>query len=373
MELEHPAPYLLDILAFTPWAPVQRKFREEKGADFALTKDDMLYCGPFTLTEYDSAGNTIGLTKNPNYWDAANVNLGGVNFQIISDTQQAVMAYQSGTVDYVELTGDLVNEMSSEEGFKQESGNFIYYLMMNTKRPGLDNENLRIALAYALNRADICDNILKDGSTPAHQMCMVGLFSNEDGTDFASAAPQLYEFDEAKAQEYWEKAQSETDVREFTIVYDQEKDFAASTCAYIQDTVQKTLEGLTINLEATPKKNRIALADARDYDICFWGWGPDYADPTAILAMYESDHPSNYSAWADKEFDKTYNTANTTDAGKPDVRWEELTRCDEIVTSKAVCIPIFQTGSASLTNPKVTGVTAHITGIPCYYKYVTKG
>lgn len=370
--LEHPVPFLLDLLAFTPWAPVQKKFREEKGSNFALTKDDMLYCGPYTLTQYDTSGNTITLTKNPDYWDAANVDVDVVNLQVISDTQQAVMAYENGTVDYVQLTGELVNQYKDDEGFEKESGNFNYYLMMNTTKEGLSNENFRIAIAYALNREDICENVLKDGSTPVNQMCMVGLYSKEDGTDFASASPQLYAYDTAKAQEAWEKAKQETDVREFTILYNQERDFAQTTCAYIQDTLQKTLDGLTINLESTPKKNRIAREGTRDFEVCFHAWGPDYADPTAILAMYESNHPSNYSSWKNDEFDATYEKANTTDAGNADARWSELMRCNEICTEQAVCIPIYQTGTATITKSSVKGITEHITGIPCYYKFVTK-
>lgn len=372
IEVEHPVPFLFDILAFTPWAPVQKAFREEKGADFALTKDDMLYCGPFTLTEYESSCNQFTITKNPDYWDAENVAIPSVTFKVITDTQQAVMSYEQGDVDYVELTGDLVFQYENDSAFTDTPGIFNYYLMINTKKKGLDNQNFRMALAYALNRDDICDSILKDGSTPVNQMCMVGLFANEAGKDFATASPQLYVYDEEKAKEAWKQAKQETDLREITIIYDEEKEFAKTTCAYIQDTVQKLLEGLTINLQSTPKKNRLDLEGKRDYEVIFHAWGPDYSDPTAILAMYRSDHPSNYSNWADDEFDSTYDTANTTDAGNADARWDELMRCNEICTEKAVCIPIYQTGLAALTNASTHGITAHITGIPCYYKFVTK-
>lgn len=370
--LEHPVPFLLDLLAFTPWAPVQQKFREEKADKFGLTKDDLLYCGPYTLTQYDSSGNTMTLSKNPDYWDAKNVAVDTVNLQVIADTQQAVMAFENGSVDYVQLTGELVNQYKDKDGFSRESGNFNYYLMVNTQKPGLDNLNFRKAIAYALDRDDICNNVLKDGSTPVNQMCMVGLYEKEDGTDFATASPQLYAYDPEKAKEAWEAAQKETDVREFTILYDQEKDFAQTTSAYIQDTLQKMLPGLTIKLESTPKKNRIAREGDHDFEVCFHAWGPDYADPTAILAMYESNHPSNYSQWKNDEFDTTYETANTTDAGNADKRWEELMRCNEICSEQAVCIPIYQTGNAAITRPGVKGVTQHITGIPCYYKFVTK-
>ena len=134
------------------------------------------------------------------------------------------------------------------------------------------------AIACALNRDEICDSILKDGSTPATQMVMKGLFANEAGEDFAESSPQPNAYSLDEAAKFWEAAQAETDVREVTILFDQDKDFTQDVCAYIQDTVQKALPGLTINLEATPKKSRTDRADSGDYDICLWGWGPDYAE-----------------------------------------------------------------------------------------------
>ena len=156
------------------------------------------------------------------------------------------------------------------------------------------------------------------------------------------------------------------------IIYDEEKDFAANTAAFIQSQLESTLDGLTVNISSTPKKNRIQLAQDHDYDIELWAWGPDYADPTAILAMFESDHPSNYSLWSSDEFDKLYNEANTTLAGDETARWDNLIKCNDICTENAGCIPLFQTGSATLTKSNVTGITEHNTGVPCYYKFVEK-
>ena len=372
IELEHPVPFMLDLLSFTPWAPVNRAFREEKGDMFGITKDDQIYNGPFTVTQYDSAANTFVLTKNEGYWDVDNVALDTVTFQVIPETQQAVMAYESGTVDYVELTGDLVAQYQDNEAFGTWDGQFNYYLMMNTTREGMNNENFRRAIACAINREDICSSILKDGSEPVQQMIMKGLFFNEAGEDFAEASPQPNGYDLEQAQQFWEAAQAETDVREFTLLFDQDKDFTQDACAYIQDTVQKALPGLTINLEATPKKSRTDRAQSGDFDVCLWGWGPDYADPTAILAMYESNHPSNYSRWVDEEFDTLYEQANSTDAGDADARWDELMRCNEICSTRAVSIPIFQTGLCTLTRPEVTGMGHHITGTQYFCKYMDK-
>ena len=49
-----------------------------------------------------------------------------------------------------------------------------------------------------------------------------------------------------------------------------------------------------------------------------------------------------------------------------------LFKCNDICTENAGCIPLFQTGSATLTKSNVTGITEHNTGVPCYYKFVEK-
>ena len=372
VELEYPVPFFLNLLTFSPWAPVKESKLTEEGDQFGVDKDSVLYCGAYTLDQWDVGGNTIVLKKNPDYWDAENVDVDEIDLVVISDTQQAVMAYQNGDVDNVTLTGDMVSMYQDDPEFSNVLGSFNYYLMVNTTKDGYDNKDLRQAIAYAIDRESLCTNVLNDGSTPAYNMVMKGLVSNSDGEDFVDASGQYFQYDTEKAKELWAKAQEETDLREINIIYDEEKDFAANTAAFIQSQLESTLDGLTVNISSTPKKNRIQLAKDHDYDIELYAWGPDYADPTAILAMYESDHPSNYSLWSSDEFDKLYNEANTTLAGDETARWDNLIKCNDICTENAGCIPLFQTGSATLTKSNVTGITEHNTGVPCYYKFVEK-
>ena len=372
VELEYPVPFFLNLLTFSPWAPVKESKLTEEGDQFGVDKDSVLYCGAYTLDQWDVGGNTIVLKKNPDYWDAENVDVDEIDLVVISDTQQAVMAYQNGDVDNVTLTGDMVSMYQDDPEFSNVLGSFNYYLMVNTTKDGYDNKDLRQAIAYAIDRESLCTNVLNDGSTPAYNMVMKGLVSNADGEDFVDASGQYFQYDTEKAKELWAKAQEETDLREINIIYDEEKDFAANTAAFIQSQLESTLDGLTVNISSTPKKNRIQLAQDHDYDIELWAWGPDYADPTAILAMFESDHPSNYSLWSSDEFDKLYNEANTTLAGDETARWDNLIKCNDICTENAGCIPLFQTGSATLTKSNVTGITEHNTGVPCYYKFVEK-
>lgn len=368
--LEHPVAFLLNLLSFTPWVPVNQAFCESQGDQFGVGKDNILFSGPYVLDTYSMDNNTITLKKNPNYWDAANVDIETVNLQVIADTQQAVMSYEMQTVDYVELTGDLVSQYEGTEGFESVPGPFNYYLMINVTKPGYDNQDFRQAIAYSIDREALCNDVLRDGSQPAYTMTMKGLCSNSEGKDFAEDCTQYFAYDTAKAQELWAGCKDELGIDAITIVYDQEKDFAQKSCEFMQSALQSTLEGLTVNIESTPKKNRLQMEQDHDYEIVLHGWGPDYADPTAILAMYESTHPSNYSLWASEDFDTLYEKANTEDSGDEAARWEDLKQCADICTEAAVCPPIFQTGSATLTRPTLTGHTYHMCGVKCFYKYM---
>lgn len=372
VNLEAPCTYLLDLLAFSPWSPLNQEFVEAEGDKFGTTKDDVLYCGPYVVSAWEAGGSNITLTKNENYWDAANVDVDEIVLQLVEDVQTAVMSYETGDLDYVALTGDMVNQHSQDEDFSQVQGNFNYYMMFNTGKEVLNNQALRQAIAYSVNREELCSNVLMDGSIPAYTMVMHSLISHNN-VDFADACDQFYFYNTEKAQELWEQAKKELGITSFTftLTYDQEKDFAADAAAFIQSSVESTLDGVTVNLESTPKQNRIQKAKDGDFECEIWGWGPDYADPTAILAMYESTHPSNYCRWVSKDFDTLYHEANSTLAGDADARWDALMQCANICTEYAGCVPLFQTGSATLTRTGVEGVTQHITGVPCFYKFVT--
>ena len=97
-------------------------------------RDSVLYCGAYTLDQWDVGGNTIVLKKNPDYWDAENVDVDEIDLVVISDTQQAVMAYQNGDVDNVTLTGDMVSMYQDDPEFSNVLGSFNYYLMVNTTK-----------------------------------------------------------------------------------------------------------------------------------------------------------------------------------------------------------------------------------------------
>jgi oligopeptide transport system substrate-binding protein len=372
IELDTPCAYLDALLSFSAFAPTNRAFFEKEGSNFALTAKDLLYNGPYVVTSFDTGSNTVTLDKNPNYYDAANVDIDELNFQVIGDTQQAIMAYQNGDVDAITLTGDSVAQYKDDAAFQSGLGMFQWYLSFNTTSTGVPNENLRKAIAYAIDRVTLCNNILKDGSIPSNCMVQRGFCYGPDGTDFVDACgTNQYVYDTAKAKEYWEKAKTETDMRSFTLIYEEDNAMIASVAPFVQSAIESALDGFTVELQIMPKKSRIDDMKNLNYQAALHRWGPDYSDPTAIMAMYTTGHASNYTGCSISEFDKLYNEAQTTQAGDAQARWDTLVKAQNILLNSCVMIPLFQTGSCHLVNPKLQNYVEHFTSVPYRFKYMT--
>ena len=99
VELNVPVSYFLSLMYFPTYYPVNQAFFESCGDTFATSPETTLSNGAFVLDTYEPAATTVHLTKNPDYYDADSIQLAGLNYQVIQDSQQALMSYQTGDLD----------------------------------------------------------------------------------------------------------------------------------------------------------------------------------------------------------------------------------------------------------------------------------
>ena len=369
VELDHVVPYMNKLLAFSDFAPVNQKYFDQTGKKFAQDANHLISSGPYKLKDWKLGDNTIQLVKNNKYWDAKNVKVNNVKIDVIADPEKAAIAFENGSADYVHLSGQLVAKYRKDKNFVNDVGNFTQYLMFNMKKPGLDNENLRKAISTSINRKEITSHILKDGSIPAHSMVMKDLVQNPaNGKDFADeSTTNLSAYDPAAAKQYWNKAKSKTDLRSFTLLYDDSDPAYANVAAYVKAQVEKNLPGMKVNLQQVSKKTRLDKMAKETYDATLTRWGPDYADPTAILSMYQSKNDSNYGKWSNSEFDQLLAQANkTTDKSK---RYQLLLKANNILIDSASCPPLYQIGAPVLKRANIKNLPMHIAGVPFFFKY----
>ena len=81
--------------------PLNQKFVESCGGNFATSADTLLADGPFKVSSYEPSAMKVELVKNDQFFGASDVKLDGVEFSIITDSQTAALSFENGDLDVV--------------------------------------------------------------------------------------------------------------------------------------------------------------------------------------------------------------------------------------------------------------------------------
>lgn len=128
--------------------------------------------------------------------------------------------------------------------------------------------NFRLALSYAIDRQQIADLVLKDGSVPAEGFVPKEFAYGPDGKDYRETAGNLLAYDPDKAVEYLNKAKEELGVDNFSVslLYETDSEAPGKVSAAIQEMWQNVL-GINVTLVSKTKKERLDLMNNLTYEI----------------------------------------------------------------------------------------------------------
>ena len=378
--LEVPVSYFLSLMYFPTFYPVNQAFFEGLAdGTFGTSPETVLSNGAFVLTSYEPAALSFSLTKNADYYDADKVQLDGLNYQVIKDSQQAYMSYQNGDLDIVMLSGDQVEQVEGDPELNITGAGYLWYLTLNMHDvPALNNQNMRLALSNAVNRASIVGDVVKDGSVATYTAVPPQFAAGPDGSDFSADQTMFSDVcadDTAKAAEYYEAAKAElgTDTFEFELLVEDQTE-TQNVAAVIKDQVEKALPGVTLNIKVEPKKQRVADIQDGNYEVCLTRWGPDYADPMTYLNMWITGCSNNYGLWSNADYDAIIADCTTgayvTDA---EARWSAMYDAEKIVMDQAVIVPLYTKANANMIKTGVEGIEFHPVALNRVYKDTVKG
>ncbi|MEM1940824.1 MAG: ABC transporter substrate-binding protein [Candidatus Caldarchaeum sp.] len=149
----------------------------EKDADNYMTsafRTNPVGTGPFKFNGW-TKGNFMELVRNQNYWDQGKPYLEKIVIRFLSDPASVLAGLQRGEVHYM-FRGIPFEAISS----LQENPNLKVYLStrppysaalwINVKSPPLNNVEVRRAIAYAIDRADIAQKATFGISKPDQWM-----------------------------------------------------------------------------------------------------------------------------------------------------------------------------------------------------------
>lgn len=369
--LEYPMSYFQQLLAVPAFFPLNEKFVEKTGKDYGTTAENTLYNGPFKMEGWDGTNNTWAYIKNEEYWDKETVKLDKVEAQVIKEITTAKNLFDDGQLDEVKITGEIVAQEKGNEALKIREVPGTYYIQLNTKKDIFANLSARKAIALALDSEKLAKNVLNDGSKKALGFVPTGFINQQTERDFAEEVGDINPTDEAKAKELWNVAKKDlgVDKAEVTVLCSDSEN-AKKISEYIQGSLTKILDGLTVNVSAVPFNNRLEKSRSGDFDIVLGGWTPVYADPIDFLNLLQTDNSNNFGQWSNKEYDQLLNDANKTYANDYEKRWAVMKQADQLIAKEVPLVSLYQLTEAYLINDQVEKLTFGPLG-SVYYKNVS--
>ena len=369
--LERQVPFFKKVIAFGSFLPQNEKFVTEKGTDYAQNPESILYNGPFKLVEWIS-GNSFKLEKNEQYWDNANTKIDTLSFKIAKDAQSAALEFDTGAADFVRITGEIVDKYRNDERLKVALGGYMWFLSVNLEGVDeLNNKNLTLAIANAVDRTKLAELILKDGSQGANYFVPEELAASPTGKDFREDNGKGF-FTEGpeKAKEYGKNAFEELNIDKLELeLLFEDTDESKKVAEYIKAQVEQNVEGLTLQLKSQPKKARLQLQREGNYQLALHRWGPDYPDPMTYLDMYVTGTSYNFGGFSSPEYDALIDKAVNGNLPVQE-RWEVMKEAEKVLLKDGQGpIPIYQVGQTTLWNPKVSGVIYRATGASYIYRF----
>jgi len=169
VELEHPAPYFLDLLRLNIFYPVHRATVERHGRDWTDLRN-LVHNGPYRLTAMILNDRKV-FEANPLYRAASEVRLRKFAFLSIRDDAAAWRIYNTGGCHWLfRAPPDAVDPQSPRPDHLKCPFNAVYYLAFNTRIRPLNDPRVRRALSLAIDRPKIARLVVKSGELPASRL-----------------------------------------------------------------------------------------------------------------------------------------------------------------------------------------------------------
>lgn len=347
--LDNPLPYATDLFAFPTLAPINQKFYEEVGADKYATDAEYFCCnGMYELTEW-SHNSQIVFQKREEYWNADAVGPDEIVYKIITDSQAGLNSYLSREIDYTDLDSGEVVQQAEAAGFEGgvKPARSSYYLIVNTEDEFMSNQNLRLALAYSIDKQALVDTVYQNDNQPMTSFTPPAIMGANDSSFQEALVAERGEMypgsgDLEKAQEYLQAALEELGctVDELNLSIDCADDSLRRNCAtFLQEQWRQNLgiENITVNSMQT--KQVAANRQSGDYCMSLGGWSPDYNDAINFLDLWVTDGGNNDSFWSNEEYDNLI--AQATAEADEEVRQQYLFDAEEILAAEMPIIPLY--------------------------------
>ena len=344
-----PVSFLPELMSNNNLGPVHKASLEKNGKDW--TKPGKLVSnGAYLLKEWQ-VNNRVVIEKNPQYWDADNVQLTKVTYLPIEDGHADVKLYESGENEWVyQLPPGSYDKYKVQ--YPKEIRNApmigLRYYSYQTQDPVFKDVRVRKALSMVIDRDILSQRVTADGQAPAYSVMVAGTHG-ADVTPYEWASwPMDKRVSEAKG--LLEKAGVKPGSK-FSFSYNTSE--YHKKMAVFAASEWKSKLGLNIETESMEFKVLLKKRHDGSFQMARNGWLADYNDATTFLALVRCDSDQNNNFNCNRQAEELINQGSqSTDAVK---RKALLTQASKLIMEDYPIIPLLQYSLPRLVKAYVGG------------------
>jgi oligopeptide transport system substrate-binding protein len=345
--LKAPTSYFETILPFSTFYPVRLDLVEQYG-DLWTEPGNYVSNGAYLLDAWEHEAEVV-LVKNPTYWNAGSVAIEKITLPIIQETATSLALFENDELHVSGYPSEEVPRILADPALSAELRSLprpgVYYVGLNALRPPTDNVLVRKALASAIDRKSIIENVVqRPWLTPLSCTTPPRILGHQEWGTCG------YVFNPGKAQEYLAEA-GYPDGEGFPILQ-----FWFNRADYNEDVIEAVAamweENLNINVELRTNEWAVYLdfldacnATKEDLAACEFnayrmGWVMDYGDPqNQLQVVFAPSSPFQYTGWESERFDELMELAGASFVTEE--REAYYKEADKILSEgEAVIIPI---------------------------------
>lgn len=310
IDLEHPAPFLPELLTHYTTFPIPKHVVEKHLSDWTRA-EKMVVNGPYKLAEWKPHDH-VRLVKNALFYDAANVKINEVVYFPTDDDNAALKRYRAGEIDTQErwpisehkwLTEHIPNEA------RRATQLSVFFTSFNLTRKPFDDLRVRKALAMAIDRGAIAKDVYQGVFGDAAETFLPPGTANVDRS--AKIAWSGLSMDErrAEAKRLLAAAGFGPD-KPLKFVYRYIGNSDTKRAAIAMQAMWRDVD-VEAELSSSEAKVHWNLLQVRDFDVAHNTWAFDYNDAKNMFFQFQASAVQmNNSAYDSPAFESLLKRAD---------------------------------------------------------------
>lgn len=354
--LDEPASWFLVSMSSIGYA-LPQWVREEHGTAWTAPQN-IVVNGPYTLVTARTDDLYV-LEKNPNYYNAANVQIERINLIVVPQQSTAMAMYENGELDTVVVPIEDLDRVQRDPVLSQEFTTFprliSQFYWFNVGGAPFDDVRVRRAFAAATDKNTLVNSVTRGGEIATDTIAPPGVVGFVDPS-MGVGIP----FDPARAREYLAEAgyPNGQGFPSVTVGFNF-NEFNASVAQALQ-SMWRTHLGVEVTLSGVEGGAYNSLHQAGEFGMYRAGWGMAYPDANYIHeGLFHSKvvtEAERQHRWFSDEFDRLIDEAAV--AVEQATREDLYLQAERLLVEEEVgIIPLFFPADNRVTKPYLTRVS----------------